>query len=162
MGFSEKLLNGYFKVFIYSRFYIEITFCRIFHNNNIQKLQINGSLSTQQLAISSDLSSLVPITNIGHPMSSDFLLQQQNSVQKCFSGWWATWNVDIDRDDSVDSSDYRVWVVVVSTSVGAGSHGDGPFWVGHLVEDESEGWRHFVCEGAGDDHEVGLSWGGSE
>ena len=53
-------------------------------------------------------------------------------------------------------------VVVVSTTVSARAHGEDISWEGHLVINSSKGRCHFVGEGAGDDHKIGLAWRGSE
>lgn len=86
----------------------------------------------------------------------------EDSVKQGFTGRRTTRDVDVDRNDSVDTSHDGVGVVVVTTTVGAGAHGDDPSWVGHLVVHHSQGRGHFVGDGTGDDDDIGLSWGGSE
>lgn len=52
--------------------------------------------------------------------------------------------------------------MVVAAAVCAAAHGDDPSGLGHLVVDLAQGGSHLVGEGAGDDHDVGLTGGGTE
>jgi hypothetical protein len=102
----------------------------------------------------------VPHTgNLGVP---HLLLELHDSVTESLGGGRATGNVDIDRDDSVTSSNNRVGVVVVSSSVGARSHGDDPSGLRHLVVNLSQGGCHLVGEGSSDNHNIGLTRRGTE
>ncbi|RUS31512.1 hypothetical protein BC938DRAFT_477677 [Jimgerdemannia flammicorona] len=49
-----------------------------------------------------------------------------------------------------------------TAAVRARAHGNDPAGLWHLVVNLAERWGHLVCEGAGDDHDVGLAWGGAE
>lgn len=62
-------------------------------------------------------------------------LSEEEDVQKCLGGRRATGNVEIDGNDSVATSNYRVRVMVVTSSVRARSHGDDPSRLGHLIVD---------------------------
>ena len=62
-------------------------------------------------------------------------LSEEEDVQKCLGGRRATGNVEIDGNDSVAASNYRVRVMVVTSSVRARSHGDDPSRLGHLIVD---------------------------
>lgn len=52
--------------------------------------------------------------------------------------------------------------MVVAASVGAGAHADDPAGLGHLIVDLTQGGRHLVGEGPGDDHDVRLAGGSTE
>lgn len=52
--------------------------------------------------------------------------------------------------------------MVIPAPIRTATHGNHPAGVGHLVVDLAEGGRHFVGEGAGDNHDVGLAGGGAE
>lgn len=90
------------------------------------------------------------------------LLQLEDTVHKSLRRWWASRDVDIDWDDSVATSNHRVRVVIVSTSVCAGTHGDDPSWLWHLIVNLTQSRRHLVGEGTGDNHDIGLTWRGTE
>mmetsp|Transcript_17293 Transcript_17293/g.48720 ORF Transcript_17293/g.48720 Transcript_17293/m.48720 type:complete len:208 (-) Transcript_17293:193-816(-) len=92
----------------------------------------------------------------------DLLLELQQSKEKCLGGWRTSWHVNIDWDDAVASSDHGVRVMVVPASVGAGSHGQHPSRLWHLIVHLSQGRCHLVGEGPGDDHHVRLARGRTE
>ncbi|RUP45538.1 hypothetical protein BC936DRAFT_148044 [Jimgerdemannia flammicorona] len=77
-------------------------------------------------------------------------------------GWRAPWHIDVDRNNAITAADNRVGVVVVAAAVRARAHGNDPAGLWHLVVNLAERWGHLVGEGAGDDHDVGLAWGGAE
>lgn len=52
--------------------------------------------------------------------------------------------------------------MVITAAVGAGAHRDYPSGVRHLVINLAQGGRHLVCQGAGDNHNIGLTGGGTE
>lgn len=52
--------------------------------------------------------------------------------------------------------------MVVSSSVGARSHGDNPSGFRHLVVNLSQGGGHLVGKGSGDNHNIGLTRRGTE
>ena len=58
-------------------------------------------------------------------------------MKEGFGGWGATWDIDIDWDDSITAANDGIGVVVVSTAVCTGAHGYYIFGVGHLVVDFS-------------------------
>ena len=62
----------------------------------------------------------------------------------------------------VAAPDHSIRVVVVSSSVCAGPHGQDPLGLGHLVVDLPEGWGHLVGQGPGHDDAVGLAGAGTE
>ncbi len=90
------------------------------------------------------------------------LLQLEDSVHQRLRGWRATWYVDIDWHDTVATSNNTVGVVVVTTTVGARAHGDDPSWLWHLIVNLSQGRCHLIGEGSSDNHNIGLTWRGTE
>jgi hypothetical protein len=90
------------------------------------------------------------------------LLQLEDAVHQRFSCGRASRYIDVDRYDPVAASCDRVAVVVVASSVRTAAHGDDPSRLGHLVVDLSQRRGHLVCEGSGYDHDVRLSWRGTE
>lgn len=84
-------------------------------------------------------------------------LQLQHAVQQGLGSRGASGNVDINWHNSVAASDDGVRVVVVSTTVGAGSHRNNPTRVRHLIVDLPQCGCHLVCQSSGDDHDIGLT-----
>lgn len=52
--------------------------------------------------------------------------------------------------------------MVVASTVGARAHGNHPSRIRHLIVDLAEGWRHFVRQSSRNNHDIGLSWRGTE
>ena len=100
---------------------------------------------------------LLPVPHTGNLGVPHLLLQLENTKHQRLGGWWASWNVDVDWNNSVATSCNTVAVVVVSSTVGAATHGDNPSWVWHLVVDLTKSWSHLVGESSGDDHDIGLT-----
>ena len=90
-------------------------------------------------------------------VSLDFLLELKHSEQKGLGSRRASGNVNIDGNNTIATSHHRVRVMVVTPSVGAGSHRNNPsrFW--HLIVDLTKGGCHFVGKSTGDDHNIGLT-----
>lgn len=93
---------------------------------------------------------------------SHLLLKLQNSIHERLTGRRTSRNVDIYRYDPVTAPNYRVRVMVVTSSVRTRSHRDNPSRVRHLVVNLTERRRHLVGKGSGNDHNIGLTWGGTE
>ena len=51
---------------------------------------------------------------------------------------------------------HRVGIVIVTASIGAGIHRDYPPGLCHLIVDFAQCGSHFIAEGAGDNHQIGL------
>jgi len=90
------------------------------------------------------------------------LLELKDAEHERLCSRRAARDVNIDRDDPVTTTSDTVAVVVVTTAVCAAAHGDDPSGVGHLVVDLSQSRRHLVGQGAGDNHDVGLTGRGAE
>lgn len=71
-------------------------------------------------------------------------------------------DVNINRYNSVHPSYDTVAIMVVSSSVGATTHADHPFWIRHLVVAQPHSRGHLVGDRACHNHHVGLAWRGSE
>src|SRR3954466_592959 len=89
--------------------------------------------------------------------ATDLLLQLQDAVDQRFGRRWTTRHIDVDRNDAIAAANDRVGIVVVTAAIGAGTHGDDPLRLRHLVVDLAECGSHLVHQGAGDDHDVGLA-----
>ena len=63
---------------------------------------------------------------------------------------------------TITASDDGIGVVIVTTTVGARTHGDDPSWLWHLVVDFSQSGSHFVGECSGNDHDITLTGTGTE
>lgn len=71
-------------------------------------------------------------------------------------------HVDINRNNPVTSSDNRVTVVIVATTIGTTSHTDNPARVRHLIIDLAQSGGHLVGQGTSDNHNIGLTRGSTE
>lgn len=105
---------------------------------------------------------LLAVPNSGDLGMPHLLLKLEDTKHECLGSRWASGNVNVDWDDSVATSGDRVGVVVVATTVGARAHGDDPSGVRHLVVNLSQSRGHLVGEGTGDNHDIGLTRGGTE
>ena len=90
------------------------------------------------------------------------LLQLEDPVHQRLARGRASRHIDIDGNDAVAAPGHAVTVMVVAAPVRARAHADDPARVRHLVIDLAQGGGHFVGEGAGYDHDVGLAGGGAE
>jgi len=106
--------------------------------------------------------SLLPVPHTSDLGVPHLLLQLEDTEHERLGGWRASWDVDVDWDNSVATSRDTVAVVVVATTVGAATHGDDPSWVRHLVVDLAKRRRHLVGESTGDNHDIGLTGRGTE
>ncbi len=105
---------------------------------------------------------LPAVPHAGNLGVAHLALELEDAVHEGLGGGWAARDVDVNGDDAVAAADDRVAVVVVAAAVGAAAHGDDPAGVGHLVVDLAQGRGHLVGEGAGDNHDVGLTRRGTE
>ena len=71
-------------------------------------------------------------------------------------------NIDINRYYPVTTTCNRVAVVIISTSIRTTSHANHPARIRHLIIDLSKRRCHLVRECTGNNHDVGLSRGGTE
>ncbi len=94
--------------------------------------------------------------------AADLLLELDDPVDERLGGRGAARHVHVHRHDAVAAADHRVAVVVVAAAVGAGTHGDHPARLRHLVVHLAQGRGHLVAERAGHDHQIGLPWAGAE
>lgn len=104
----------------------------------------------------------LPVPDTRLPRVPNLPLQLKYAIHQSLSRRRAPRNVDVDWEDPVDASEDAVAIVIVSSAVGARPHADDPAGLGHLIVAESDGRRHLVGDCASDDHDVGLSRGGSE
>ena len=100
-----------------------------------------------------------PLDGVG---AADFLLQLQDAEKQGFGGGRAAGDIDIDRHDAVAAAHDGIRIMIIAAAVGARSHRDNPARFAHLVEYAAQGGRHFVAEGAGDNHHIGLARAGAE
>src|SRR5215211_2680257 len=70
--------------------------------------------------------------------------------------WRTTWNVNVNRNDLVDTLDNGV-VIKNTTGRRASAHRDNPLRLRHLVVNPAQHRRHLARYATGDDHHVSLS-----
>lgn len=103
---------------------------------------------------------MLPSTSVPHSGSlrlPDLPLQLENPVQKRLSRRGAPRNVDIHRQDAINTPQNTIAVVVVASPIGTSSHADDPPGLWHLIITLSNSCRHLVCHGPGNNHDVCLS-----
>lgn len=103
------------------------------------------------------LNSLLSVPHLNRLHALHLLLQLQDTVQKRLSRWRTSWNVDIDRNNTIAASHHRVWVVIVATAVCARAHRDDPSWLGHLIVDFTQGRCHLIGECARNNDHISLT-----
>lgn len=95
-------------------------------------------------------------------MVSHLLLQLEDAIHECLGGWRAAWNIHINRNNSVATPNNRIGIMVVATTVSTRAHGNHPSWFRHLIINLSKRRGHFICQSTGNNHNIGLTWRGSE
>lgn len=131
------------------------------HNNLVQQ----ALLTTCSAPVRTLLPRFIPSSSVPHAGDlgvAHLALELEDAVHQGLAGRGAAGNVDVHGDNAVAATDNTVRVVVVTAAVGTASHGDDPSGVGHLIVDLAQGGCHLVCEGAGNDHDIGLTRGGTE
>src|SRR6185295_7262879 len=89
-------------------------------------------------------------------LAFDLLLDLHDGVDDAFGPGWASGDVHVDRDEPVDPLDHGI--VIENASAGrAGTHGDAPLRLRHLLPDLEQHGHHFEGDPPGNDHEVGLA-----
>jgi len=76
---------------------------------------------------------LLPVPHPRDLRVPHLLLQLENTVHQCLTCWGASRHVNIDWHDSIASSCNTIAVVVISTAVGARTHGDDPSGLKNLL-----------------------------
>ena len=85
------------------------------------------------------------------------LLELQKAINQSFSGRWASWNIDIDRNNTIASAHDGIGIVIVPAAIGTGTHRDHPTGLRHLIVNLAQRRSHLVGQRTGDDHHVGLA-----
>src|SRR6266480_2617272 len=91
-------------------------------------------------------------------LTIDLALQFHERVQQRFRPRRTTWNVNVDRNVTIDSLEHVVTLLEWTSGNRACAHRDNVFRVRHLVVEPHDLRRHFLGHGAGHDHEIGLAW----
>lgn len=107
----------------------------------------------------------LPLLSVPHPRNlgmPHLLLKLEDTVHKRLTRRRTARHIDIHWHNSVTPSCHAVAVVVVSSTVRARAHGNDPTGIWHLIVDLSQCGCHLVGKCAGDDHDIGLTWRGTE
>lgn len=107
-------------------------------------------------------SSLLAVPHPGDPLIPHLFLELEDAVKQSFGRGRTTRNIDVNRQDTVDTAKDTIAVVVVSSSVGATAHGKNPFGIWHLVVAQADSRGHLVSDSASDNHNVGLTGRGAK
>lgn len=126
---SSKVVSTFSLFFIYTNFIFQKDF------------KLSTDLLRTKYSLIANLLS-VPHLNCLHTF--DFLLKLEDAVKKCFCSRWTSGNVNINRDDSVTSTNDGIRVMIISPSVCTRSHWDHPSRLRHLIIHLTQSWCHFV------------------
>lgn len=100
---------------------------------------------------------LLPVPHTRNPSLPHLPLQLENTIHERLTRGRAPGYIHIHRHDPITPTHHTVAVVVVPAAIGARAHGDDPARLGHLIVNLPQGRGHLVGEGAGDNHDVGLT-----
>ena len=103
--------------------------------------------------------------SIPHPRNlgmSHLLLQLEDTIKQGFTRRRTPRDIDIHGYNPVTTSGHTVTVMIIPATIRTTAHTDHPSRIRHLIVHLSQCWGHFVGEGAGDDHHVGLTRRGTE
>lgn len=92
----------------------------------------------------------------------DLLLKLDKSKEQSLGSRGTARDVNIDGNDPIASSDNRIGVVVVSATVGTGTHTDDPPRLRHLIVHLAQGRGHLIGQRTGHDHHIRLTRTGTE
>jgi len=93
---------------------------------------------------------------------SHLLLQLENPVHQRLTGRRAPWHINIHWDNSITPPSNTIAIMIITTPIRTTAHTNHPSRVRHLIIDLTECWGHFIGEGAGYNHDVGLTRGSTE
>jgi hypothetical protein len=79
-----------------------------------------------------------------HRRPLDFFLQLQDAVQQGLRRGGASGDVNVYGHDAVASAHHGIGIMVIPAAIGAGSHGNDPAGLWHLIVNLAQGWGHFV------------------
>src|SRR5882762_3190333 len=117
-----------------------------------RRLNSSGSTGSDDLR---DLGG-VPTPPLRYVLVLDLVLEANDSVEQPLGAGRASRDVDVHRDDLVDSLRDAVGVPVRPAAVGARTHRYHVLRLGHLLVDPLDRRRHLVGDRARDDHQVRL------
>src|SRR5450759_2081302 len=95
-------------------------------------------------------------------LTLDAALQLHDPANERLGTRWAAGDVDVDRKDLVDPVDLGVAPCEDATRHGAVAHGDEVLRLGHLPVEAHHRGCHLLRQRARDDHDVGLTWRGTD
>merc|ERR1712131_250811 len=98
----------------------------------------------------------IPVTNI--VSTTDLFLEKKNAIEKSFSGWRASWDVNINWYNSINTSDNGITVVIITTPISTGAHRKDISWGWHLIVNSSQCWSHLICQSTSNNHQIRLTW----
>src|SRR5260221_5402054 len=78
----------------------------------------------------------------------DLFAQAEDTFGQRFGAGRTAWDVDVDRNDRVDTLERRVAVPELATRARAVAHRDHPLGLGHLLVQPAEPGSHLVGHGA--------------
>src|SRR5687767_14431704 len=85
----------------------------------------------------------------------DDVLETHQSVQQRFRTWWATGNINVDGNTTIDTL-HRGVGVEWSTGRRTCAHGDGPLRLRHLFVNAAHDRPHLQSHCPGDDDQITL------
>jgi hypothetical protein len=89
-------------------------------------------------------------------------LKLENAIHKRLTSWRAPRYINIHGHNPVTTPRHTITVMVITASIRTAPHRNNPSWVRHLIVDLSKRRCHLVRECTSNNHNVGLSRGGTE
>jgi len=90
------------------------------------------------------------------------LLQLEDAIHQRLRSRRATRHIHIHGHNTIAPSRYTIAIMIVATAVRTTAHTHNPSRLGHLIIHLSQGRCHLVCQCAGYDHNIGLTWRSAE
>lgn len=107
-------------------------------------------------------SHLLTIPHPRHLRLSHLLLQLKHPIQQGLRRWRTPRHIYVHRNNSIHASHHTITIMIIPASIRTATHTDNPAWLWHLVVTHAHRRRDLIGDGAGHDHDIGLSRGGAE
>ena len=95
-------------------------------------------------------------------ISLNLLLKLKQTKQESLRGRWTPRHININWNNSITSSNYRIRIMIISTTIRTRSHAHDPPGLRHLIINLSQGGSHLIRQSPCNNHDIGLTGRGTE